>query len=195
MARQVAAVVCCLILIHLNSDRQEQRQACLSSIVSLCYIQSEKKTSCLCGSSYSKHYPDASIRVIRYIVLKLRRVCMNAITTCDGSGATGLALCPSGAMFNHSCTPNCQVWWRGSQVRPLPLKLLCLTIVVDVILDSCRSNMVGHLAERLGAKVGWTKKHCLRCVHCLLEGPAPERRQASSDGAFGVVCFCTRLAR
>ncbi|CAM9545159.1 unnamed protein product [Scytosiphon promiscuus] len=48
---------------------------------------------------------------------ELRRVCMNAITTCDGSGATGLGLCPSGAMFNHSCTPNCQAWWRDSKLE------------------------------------------------------------------------------
>lgn len=48
---------------------------------------------------------------------QLGRVSLNAITICDGSGATGLGLFPSAAMFNHACTPNCQAWWRGSKVR------------------------------------------------------------------------------
>jgi len=47
---------------------------------------------------------------------QLGRVSLNAINTCDGSGATGLGLFLSAAMFNHSCTPNCQAWWRGSKV-------------------------------------------------------------------------------
>ena len=48
---------------------------------------------------------------------KLGRVHVNAITTCDGSGATGLGLFPLAAMFNHSCSPNLQAWWRGSKAR------------------------------------------------------------------------------
>ncbi|CAM9175445.1 unnamed protein product [Ectocarpus sp. 12 AP-2014] len=48
---------------------------------------------------------------------ELGRVTLNGITTCDGTGATGLGLFPSGAMINHSCSPNCQAWWRGSQLE------------------------------------------------------------------------------
>lgn len=48
---------------------------------------------------------------------QLGRVSLNAINTCDGSGATGLGLFPEAAMFNHGCCPNCQAWWRGSKVR------------------------------------------------------------------------------
>ncbi|CBJ49061.1 conserved unknown protein [Ectocarpus siliculosus] len=48
---------------------------------------------------------------------ELGRVSLNGITTCDGTGPTGLGLFPSGAMINHSCSPNCQAWWRGSQLE------------------------------------------------------------------------------
>ena len=62
---------------------------------------------------------------------QLDRVSLNAITTCDGSGATGLGLFPSAAMFNHACTPNCQAWWRGSKVRSfLSLSVSPTTIVL-----------------------------------------------------------------
>eukprot|EP00903_Cladosiphon_okamuranus_P012967 g12103.t1 len=66
---------------------------------------------------------------------ELGRVSLNAINTCDGSGATGLGLFPEAAMFNHGCRPNCQAWWRGSKLeirctKPVPAgEELCFSYI------------------------------------------------------------------
>lgn len=78
---------------------------------------------CTCISLYLPRfclpvpYPPLLMRTPLHVCGQLSRVSLNAITTCDGSGATGLGLFLSAAMFNHGCRPNCQAWWKGSKVR------------------------------------------------------------------------------
>lgn len=45
------------------------------------------------------------------------RVNCNAFTICDDANApVGIGLFPRGALFNHSCTPNCVVSFRGREM-------------------------------------------------------------------------------
>ncbi|CAM9092145.1 unnamed protein product [Hapterophycus canaliculatus] len=126
---------------------------------------------------------------------ELRRVCMNAITTCDGSGATGLGLCPSGAMFNHSCTPNCQVWWRGSKLeirctKPVDKgEELCFSYIhIDqpsaVRQAQLRRSWFFTCRCRRCASQEWdTELAGLRCPETMCTGAVPPPR-TSAGGAF-----------
>lgn len=57
-------------------------------------------------------------QLLQDIVQLFCRVNCNAFTIADDTGASlGLGLFPHGALFNHSCAPNCVVSFAGQDMR------------------------------------------------------------------------------
>ncbi|CAM9459570.1 unnamed protein product [Choristocarpus tenellus] len=89
------------------------------------------------------------------------RVAINAITICGRDGSKGLGMYLSAAMFNHSCCPNLQAWWKGAKLEircskaVSPGEELCLSYIP---LDQSTPSRQAQLRSNWGFICC-----CLRC--------------------------------